>query len=38
MAKQRIKTTVKRRVRKTGGKTGYKPCGVCHGTGRVKAR
>ena len=36
MAKQVIKTTVKRRVRKTGGTTGYKQCPTCRGTGRVK--
>ena len=34
MAKQ----TVKYKVRKTGGNTGYKKCNVCHGTGRVKAK
>ena len=33
MAKQTVKKT---RKRKTGGKTGYKKCNMCHGTGRVK--
>ena len=33
-AKQTIRTT--RRVRKTGGTTGYVRCNMCHGTGRVK--
>lgn len=39
MAKQRvhIKTT-KKRVRKTGGNSGYKKCPNCGGDGRVKAR
>lgn len=38
MAKQRvrIKTTTKRRVRKTGGNSGYRQCNICHGTGRIK--
>lgn len=30
-------TTVKTRKRKTGGKSGYRKCNICHGTGRVKA-
>ena len=34
MAKQ----TVKKRVRKTGGKSGYKKCPNCGGDGRVKVR
>ena len=34
MAKQTIRT--KGRRRKTGGKSGYKQCNICHGTGRVK--
>ena len=34
----RVKQVVKRRVRKTGGKTGYRKCNVCGGTGRVKVR
>lgn len=33
---QTIKTTVKVRVRKTGGDSGYMKCNVCHGTGRQK--
>lgn len=34
----RVKQTVtrKRRVRKTGGKSGYRKCNMCHGTGRIK--
>lgn len=35
MAKAR-QTVTKSRRRKTGGKTGYKKCPTCHGTGRVK--
>lgn len=35
MAKQ---TVTKKRVRKTGGKSGYKKCNICHGTGRVKVK
>lgn len=35
MAKQRV--TVKRRVRKTGGNSGYVRCNMCRGTGRVRA-
>lgn len=38
MAKVKQTVTTKKRVRKTGGNTGYKACGVCHGTGRVKKR
>lgn len=34
MAKQTIKTI--KRVRKTGGNSGYVQCNMCHGTGRVK--
>ena len=34
MAKQTIKTT--KRVRKTGGNTGYVKCNMCNGTGRHK--
>lgn len=33
-----IEQTVKTRVRKTGGDTGYKKCPTCKGTGRVKAK
>lgn len=33
----RVKQTVtKKRVRKTGGNSGYIPCNVCKGTGRIK--
>ena len=34
----RVKQTVtrKRRTRKTGGKSGYRKCNICHGTGRIK--
>jgi hypothetical protein len=35
MAKQTIKKTTTRRVRKTG--NGYKTCPKCKGSGRVKA-
>lgn len=35
MAKQTIHIT-KKRVRKTGGNSGYVKCNMCHGTGRVK--
>lgn len=31
----RVKVT-KGKTRKTGGSTGYKKCGTCNGTGRVK--
>lgn len=34
MAKQKV--TIKKRVRKTGGKSGYRKCNICHGTGRIK--
>lgn len=34
----KIEQTVKTRVRKTGGSTGYKKCPTCKGTGRVKAK
>lgn len=33
-----IRVTTKRRVRQTGGNSGYEPCKVCHGTGRVKVK
>ncbi len=36
MAKVKQKIT-KKRVRKTGGKSGYKKCPRCGGDGRVKA-
>ena len=35
---QKVKVTTKKRVRKTGGNTGYVSCNMCHGTGRVKKR
>ena len=35
MPKQKVKVT-KQRVRKTGGKSGYKKCPRCGGDGRVK--
>lgn len=38
MATQKIKTTIKKRQRKTGGKSGYKKCPNCGGDGRVKIR
>lgn len=37
MAKAKQTITIKRRTRKTGGNSGYKKCGKCGGTGRVKA-
>ena len=36
MAKQKVKVTTTKRVRKTGGKSGYRKCNMCHGTGRIK--
>lgn len=36
MAKQTIKTT--KRVRKTGGDSGYVKCNMCNGTGRHKSK
>lgn len=38
MAKQKIKVKKKSYSRKTGGNTGYKKCGVCNGTGRIKVK
>lgn len=41
MAKQHVRikiTTTKRRVRRTGGNSGYKPCPNCGGDGRVRIR
>lgn len=35
--KTRVKVT-RTRTRKTGGNTGYKKCGTCNGTGRVKVK
>lgn len=37
MSRQKVKVTIKKRVRKTGGKSGYKKCPRCGGDGRVKA-
>lgn len=34
----KVKVTSKRRVRKTGGNSGYKKCPNCGGDGRVKIR
>lgn len=36
MGQQKITITKKKRVRKTGGNTGYKKCPTCKGSGRVK--
>ena len=36
MAKAKITTTTQKRVRKTGGNTGYVKCNMCNGTGRHK--
>ena len=34
---QRVRITkTRKRVRKTGGGSGYLKCNVCHGTGRIK--
>lgn len=33
-----ITKTTKKYVRQTGGDTGYKVCGTCYGTGRVKKK
>lgn len=40
MAKQKIKTTTKTRVKKNGGtnKGGYRQCNICKGTGVVKKK
>ena len=38
MAKQRVTTTVKKRVRKTGGNSGYVQCNICKGQGRIKKK
>lgn len=38
MARQRIRTVIRRRTRKVGGNTGYKKCPNCGGDGRVKIR
>lgn len=33
---QKVKITTRKRVRKTGGNSGYMSCNICHGTGRIK--
>lgn len=33
---QKVKVTTRKRVRKTGGNSGYMSCNVCHGSGRVR--
>ena len=33
---QKVKVTTRKRVRKTGGNSGYMSCNICHGSGRVK--
>lgn len=38
MAKVKVTKTTKKRVKKTGGNTGYKKCENCGGDGRVKVR
>lgn len=38
MAKAKYTKTTTRRTRKTGGKSGYMKCNICHGTGRVKRK
>ena len=38
MGKAKQTITIKKRVRKTGGNSGYKKCNMCHGTGRIKAK
>lgn len=35
-SRQTVKTTTKKRKRKTGGSSGYISCNMCHGTGRIK--
>lgn len=32
------KVTIKKRVRKTGGSSGYRTCNMCHGSGRIKVK
>lgn len=34
----KVKQTVRKRTKKTGGKSGYRQCNMCHGTGRVKVK
>ena len=33
---QKVKVTTRKRVRKTGGNSGYMQCNMWHGTGRQK--
>ena len=33
---QKVKIKIRKRVRKTGGNSGYMQCNMCHGTGRQK--
>ena len=33
---QKVKVTIRKRVRKTGGNSGYMSCNICHGSGVVK--
>ena len=33
---QKVKVTTRKRVRKTGGNSGYMSCNICHGSERVK--
>lgn len=35
---QKVKVTTRKRVRKTGGNSGYIQCNMCRGTGRQKKR
>lgn len=34
----KAKVTVRRRVRKYGGNSGYRKCNMCGGTGRIKTK
>jgi hypothetical protein len=40
MAKQKVKTTIRTRVKKNGkaNKGGFKQCNMCHGTGLIKKK
>lgn len=38
MARQKVRITRTTHRRRTGGKTGYRKCNMCHGTGRVKIK